>query len=153
MIHYLSSPQPSENLYETDYDAWLAAQIHSLQQGDIAALDIPNLVEELEGLNKSNERELESYLVVLLTHLLKWEYQPSLRSGSWEASIINSRDRMARVLTDQKSLKNRVIDFIPDAYTKAKKLASKETKLNINLFPKNSPYSIDQLLKEDWLPE
>ncbi len=140
-------------LYETDYDTWLTSQIRSLQEGKLEALDIPHLIDELEGLNRSNERELESYLILLLAHLLKWEYQPDKRSGSWEATIANSRDRITRVLKDQKSLNTRFKEFVPDAYRKAKKLAAKETRLRIDLFPENCPYSIDQLQHEDWLPE
>nr|WP_277872027.1 DUF29 family protein [Trichormus variabilis] len=30
----------------------------------------------------TNRRELQSRLEVLLQHLLKWQYQPSMRSGS-----------------------------------------------------------------------
>ena len=41
--------------YDTDYDAWLAHQIHSLQNAQWHEIDVPHLVEELEGLNKSNE--------------------------------------------------------------------------------------------------
>ena len=151
-MQFLSYPQPDKNLYETDYDAWLAAQINGLQQGDIAALDIPHLIEELEGLSKSNERELESYLIRLLAHLLKWEYQPSMRSGSWEASITNSRDRIERLLDDQKSLRSRVGEFLPNAYKSAIKWATKETKLRTDLFPPSCPYSVEQLLDESWLP-
>jgi hypothetical protein len=139
--------------YETDYDTWLANQIHSLQQGQWQDLDIPHLIEELEGLNKSNERELESYLVVLLAHLLKWEYQPEKRYGSWDASINNSRNRIAKLFKQQKSLKKRVDEFISEAYLEAKEWASKETKLRIDLFPESCPYSVEELLAKDWLPK
>jgi len=44
-------------------------------------LDIDNLVEELEGLNKSNKRGCTA--VVALTHFFKWKLQPQFRSGSW----------------------------------------------------------------------
>jgi hypothetical protein len=140
-------------LYETDYDAWMAEQIQALQQGRLEALDIPHLIEELEGLNKSNKREMYSYLVILLAHLLKWQYQPKERSGSWEASICNSRSGIERVVADQPSLKNYWQEVLPKAYKEAKKLAAKETKLNINLFPGECPYLVHQLMDEEWLPQ
>ncbi|PPS42305.1 DUF29 domain-containing protein [Chroococcidiopsis sp. TS-821] len=139
--------------YDTDYDAWLARQIHSLQHARWHEIDVPHLVEELEGLNKSNERELESYLIVLLAHLLKWEYQPDKRNGSWEASINNSRNRIAKLFKQQKSLEKRVAEFIPEAYQEAKEWASKETKLRIDLFAEPCPYSVEQLQDKNWLPE
>ncbi len=139
--------------YEADYDAWLAFQMSSLQQAQWHELDIPHLIEELEGLNKSNERELESYLIVLLAHLLKGEYQPKERCGSWEGSIGNSRNRIAKLFKQQKSLPKRVDDFIPEAYQEAKEWASKETKLRISLFPEACPYQTEQILDKNWLPQ
>lgn len=139
-------------LYDTDYELWLSQQIQALQEGNVKDLDIPHLVEELEGLNKSNKREMYSYLVVLLAHLLKWQYQPSMRSGSWEASIYNSRQGISRVIADQPSLKNYWTEVLPKAYKEAKKLAAKETRLDINLFRSECPYSVKELEDEEWLP-
>ncbi len=140
-------------LYEIDYDAWLFQQISNLRSRQLDDLDIPHLIEELEGLNKSNERELDSYLVVLLTHLLKWEYQPQNRCGSWDGSISNSRRRIAKLFKQQKSLRGRISDFIPDAYVDAKIWASKETGLRMDLFPIVCPFTVEQILDEDWLPK
>lgn len=153
MMEFLSSRQPNKNIYETDYDSWLASQIQLLQQGKWDDLDIPHLVEELEGLNKSNKREMYSYLVALLAHLLKWQYQPLKRKGSWDASIANSRNGIERVLKDQPSLKNYWGEILELAYTEAKKWATKETKLDIKLFPDKCPYQVEQLQDKDWLPE
>lgn len=151
-MHSLKLDEANKPNYDTNYDTWLANQITSLQQGQWHELDIPHLIEELEQLNKSNERELESYLIVLLTHLLKWEFQPTHRSHSWLGSIQFSRDRIAKLFKHQKSLKHRVEEFIPDAYKSALKVANKETQIKIHLFPQKCLYSKDQLLDEDWLP-
>lgn len=140
-------------LYDTNYDAWLAKQIKSLQEGKLDTLDIPHLIEELEGLNKSNKRELRSYLVVLLAHLLKWEFQPQNRSGSWLGSIKNSRKGILAVLQDQKSLKNILPDILNDAYQDAVEWASDETGIKPHLFPPDCPYSVKQLKDKDWLPK
>lgn len=139
-------------LYDTDRDAWLSEQIEQLRQGRLDALDIPHLIEELEQVNKSNERELESYLIVLLTHLLKWEYQPQNRSGSWSGSIKNSRNRIAKLFKQQKSLSSRVGDFLPDAYEEAKEWASEETGIKASLFPAECLYNVEQLLDKEWMP-
>lgn len=139
--------------YESNYDAWLVDQISQLQQGNWDKLDIPHLIEELEGLNKSNKRELYSYLVVLLAHLLKWQYQPKERCGSWEGSISNSRNRIELVLKDQPSLKNYLPEVLSKAYAEAKEWAHKETALDINLFPPECPYIVNQLIDKNWLPQ
>jgi hypothetical protein len=140
-------------LYETDYDEWLAHQVRSLRQGKWDELDIPRLIEELEGLNKSNQRELRSYLVVLLTHLLKWEFQPQNRCGSWTGSIKNSRKGLLAVLKDQRSLKNYLPEILPEAFEDAKEWASDETGIKVHLFPAECSYAIEQLKNRDWLPK
>lgn len=140
------------NLYDIDYGKWLEAQVSSLREHKWNDLDIPHLIEELESLNRSNKRELYSYTVVLLAHLLKWHYQPKERSGSWEGSIDNSRKRIERLFKDQPSLKNYLPEILHEAYLEAKTWAHKETRLDINLFPDTSPYSVEEILNIDFLP-
>jgi hypothetical protein len=64
------------SLYDPDYVAWLDEQVRHLRAGRIAALDVENIVEELEGLVSGERRELENRLEVVIHHLLKSDYQP-----------------------------------------------------------------------------
>ena len=50
-----------------------------LREGQLSRADIENIAEEIESMGKSERRELVNRLTVLLTHLLKWLYQPSRR--------------------------------------------------------------------------
>jgi hypothetical protein len=75
-----------------DFYGWLLDQASALQRLRPDSLDWQNLAEELEAMGRSEENALESYLVVLLKHLLKCRYQPGKITGSWEASIENSRE-------------------------------------------------------------
>ena len=140
-------------LFDTDYGVWLEHQITALRLEDWSSLDIPHLLEELEVLNKSNKRELYSYLVVLLAHLIKWQYQPLMRSGSWDASIGNSHNRIERLFKDQPSLKVYLPEILSEAFEEAKEWAHKETKLDIKLFPQVCPYTVEQLLDSGFLPD
>ncbi|BAU63642.1 hypothetical protein STA3757_10080 [Stanieria sp. NIES-3757] len=139
-------------MIEENYDLCLDQQIELLRSQNFSELNIEYLIEELEGLNKSNERELESYLIVLIAHLLKWEYQPSLQCGSWRGSILNSRNRIAKLLKQQPSLKRKLPEIIPEAYGEAKEWASAETGMKIILFPLNCPYEASELMDKNWLP-
>ncbi len=139
--------------YDTDYGLWLSEQINHLKSHQWEELDVDNLIEELEQLNRSNKRELYSYLVVLLAHLLKWQYQPLMRSGSWEGSISNSRKRIERLFKDQPSLKPYINETLDEAYQEAVEWAHKETKLDMKLFPSQCPYSLGQVLSASFLPE
>src|SRR5215472_14077911 len=76
-------------LIDDDYYGWLLNQAAALQRSRPDWLDWRNLAEELEGMGRSEENALESYLVVLLKHLLKFRYQPRKKTPSWEASVEN----------------------------------------------------------------
>lgn len=143
-----------QNLYERDFYAWTQATIDLINSGQFNAVDWENLTEELEALGRSEKRAVKSYLVVLLLHLLKWQYQPEYRSRSWEISIRNSRRELLELLEDNPSL---ATDFLaqslPIAYEQAREKASDETTIFLNNFPHLCPYSLEHLRDLNWLPE
>ena len=58
--------------YEADFVAWLEDQARHARRGELDALDLENIAEELEGMARSDRREIRNRLTVLLTHLLKY---------------------------------------------------------------------------------
>jgi len=116
-------------------------------------LDIEHLVAELETMGRRDRQELVSRLKILLGHLLKWQYQPTHRSGSWRGSILERRLRIRDLLQDAPSLKPFLAEAATTAYGDGAKLASKETGLPLAQFPEALPYALDPLLDDDWLPE
>lgn len=139
--------------YDADYGVWLSEQINHLKSHEWEQLDIDNLIDELEASHLSDKRELYSYLVVLLAHLLKWQYQPQNRSGSWEASISNSRNRIARLFKDRPSLKPYINEILAETYSEAVTWASSETKQALQIFPLECSYNLEQILDADFFPE
>src|SRR5258708_889931 len=93
----LAAPDLSA-LYMDDETAWLEAMAALIRRRDFARLDLDNLSEYLTDMAARDRREVRSRLVLLLSHLLKWDYQPEKRSGSWRATILNQRQELA-VLT------------------------------------------------------
>src|ERR1700733_2348746 len=77
--------------YDADFFKWSHDQAEFLRRGEFKKLDIKNLTEEIESLGISQLDALESYLCILLLHLLKVKYQPSMHTRSWDLSILNSR--------------------------------------------------------------
>ena len=63
------------NLYETDFYAWIEKQVTLLRQHQWHQLDLENLIEEIESLGKQQRQELQNCLSLFIGHLLKWEYQ------------------------------------------------------------------------------
>ena len=143
----------SNTLYETDFVCWLGEQARLLRAGQWAELDIENLAEEIESVSRSERRELSSRIEVVLLHLLKWQMQPGLRCSSWTGTINEQRTRIEAVLDDSPSLRPQVAMFVTRAYPYAKRKAVYETRMDDHNFPPECPFSPEQVLDEDFLPE
>ena len=90
-------------LYEEDFFAWTIEQARLLRAGDLSAVDAANIAEEIESMGRSDRRELQSRLVVLIMHLLKWRFQPSARSTSWSATIEEQRLQIENILSNRQA--------------------------------------------------
>ena len=143
---------PNANLYERDFHAWATEQAALLRAGALSSADIEHIAEEIESMGRTEKRELISRLAVLLTHLLKWEFQPSLRGNSWRATIKVQRRELARHLADNPSLKAKLPDVITDAYGDAILNAARETGLDESTFPTRCPWSFEQFAADDFWP-
>ena len=62
-------------LYETDYLQWLETTVESVRHQDYTNVDWSNLIAEMEDMGRNERRSLENNLIVILLHLLKWQYQ------------------------------------------------------------------------------
>ena len=84
------------NSYDRDVIAWASEQARLLREGQFSQLDIEHIAEEIEDVGKSEQRELANRMVILLSHLLKWQFQPSRKGSSWEITIRNERRAIHR---------------------------------------------------------
>lgn len=140
-------------MYDKDFYLWTQNTAEQIRQRQFDGVDWDNLIEEIEALGRSEKRAIRSYLIVVIKHLLKWQYQPEQRSGSWRASIRNSRGYLQELLDENPSLKGDfLLESLPKAYKKAREEASDETTIYRENFPEDCPYSIEQLLDSDFLP-
>lgn len=139
--------------YDEDFFAWTQEQARLLREGDVAGIDLENLAEEIESVGKSDRREIRNRLVVLLAHLLKWQFRPTGRSNNWSGTVREQRRRISLVIEDSPNLRTVVAENLDDAYGKARLDAADETALALTLFPETSPYTPEQILSEDFLPE
>jgi DNA-binding transcriptional regulator YdaS (Cro superfamily) len=146
------SETASESAYDRDYHAWLTRQATLLAARRFAELDLDNLIDEIQALARSEKREIENRLSVLLVHLLKWAHQPAQRSGGWRSTIIEQRARLLKRLQESPSLRGYPGEALDEEYTIAREKAAAETGLRAATFPKSCPYTIDQVLDPDFLP-
>jgi hypothetical protein len=140
-------------LHEQDFYAWTKQQTHILKSGLLANLDVHYLIEELDNMGASEKRELVHRLTLLLGHLLKWVYQSERRGNSWLATIEEQRLEVIDLIDDNPSLKHQLPQQFDKAYTKAVLFAIRETNLPKSSFPETSPFTLEQVLKPNFLPE
>jgi hypothetical protein len=141
-----------EAKYDDDFVAWTEYQAELLRAGRFAELDIPNLIEEIESLGRSDARSLKSSYRLILMHLLKWDYQPERKSGSWRSTIIRERDNAADLIKDSPSLKRKQDGLFREAYDVARREAAAETGLPESVFPTESPWSLEQAMNPKFFP-
>lgn len=134
-------------LYHADYPAWTQRNAELFRSGCYTELDIEHLIAELTDIGKSKRDELENCLVILLAHLLKWQYQyqtlserwRKFKRDSWCATIIVQRERIQKRLKKSPSLKSQFTAIFAEAYADATQLAS--THLALTTFPSTYSYS------------
>ena len=138
---------PLSVLYEQDETAWLDATAELLRDGRLDQVDTHTLAEYLTDMAKRDRREVYSRLVVLLAHLLKWEYQPDHRSRSWQGTILEQR-RELRQLLESGTLHSYAVAILADAYADARRQAAVETGLARGAFPEECGWGVDGLLTD-----
>lgn len=139
--------------YENDFYGWVFDQAEFLRAGRFVDLDVEHLIEEIESMGRREKRTLESRLIVLLHHLLKWQYQPARRGRSWQSTIKVQRRRLAEVVDDNPSLKPKIPELLASAYIAAISSASAETGIDETVFPQDCPWSFAQIMETSFYPE
>jgi Domain of unknown function DUF29 len=89
----------------------------------------------------------------LLLHLLQYQFQPSRRSRSRLDSMASARMEMEWLLDHSPGLKSSLAGLVRAQYTRAVKRASIQTDLSRKSFSAECPYTLQQILDDDFLPE
>ncbi|BAP57771.1 hypothetical protein THII_3474 [Thioploca ingrica] len=147
-------------LYETDFQGWIEEQTELLKKGRFSELDVPNLLEEMVDMGKSNHRELENRLMIILLHLLKWKYQlkqlqetwKEFEGKSWKNTIIEQRYPLYKLLKQNPSLNRLILSTMEEIYADAARLAAEETGLDNKIFPTSCPFTPKDLLDNNFWP-
>lgn len=139
--------------YEEDFYAWTVEQARLLRAGELSGIDVENIAEEIESMGRSDRREINNRLIVLLVHLLKWQLQPQMQSKSWSATIRELRRKVEELLSELPSLRPTVPEILPQAYAEAREDAQEETGLGETAFPETCPFTPEEVLSRGFLPE
>lgn len=143
-----------KRIYDEDYHLWYSENARLIREKKFNDIDVENIAEELDSMGRHEKDKLESFLIVLFLHLLKLKYQGNYEVGvrSWKLSVKEHRLRAKKHLKNNPSLKGVLDEIIQDAYGIARLEAAKETGLTEETFPMNMPFTIEQVLTDDWLP-
>ena len=137
--------------HDDDFYAWTQEQAQLLRTGKFNQIDFHYIAEEIEDMGRSEKRELESRLELLLMHLLKWQFQPNLRSRSWQLIIKEQqRLRLEKLLAENPSLKSFLADSLEKIYQLA--IISAERETGLSSFPQICPYSMTDIFIYEFLP-
>ena len=139
-------------LYEAEETAWLFCNSRLLREGKLDEADIAHIAEFLEDMGKRDKREVMSRLIVLLRHLLKWEYQPHKRTGRWKATIREQRFQLQFDLETSAMLTSYAREKYRTAYEQARKQAADETGLSFESFPAEPPVTFNQATDQEFFP-
>jgi len=145
-------PRVTGSLYDKDFFLWATETARLLREGKLDNVDIQNVAEGIEGLANRDRRELRSRLRLLVRLLLQWHCQPDRRSRSRKAIMLDERIAIERLLEDSPSLRRSVAPSLSRIYREAVAEAAAETSLPVPSFPRECPFTADQILDHDFLP-
>lgn len=142
-------------LYDDDVVAWAEQQVALLRERRWDLLDVEHIAEEIADMNISHRHELAHRMTKLLGHLLKWRYQPARRGASWECTIRNQRDRITKLLRRMPSLQPSLgnDERLAEVWEDALAIAVHEAHLELADLPVAMPWSVEQVLSLDYLPD
>jgi len=150
---------PDGPRYDDDFYAWTQYQaevLRSLRTRD-NRFDREHVAEEMEDLGNSYRDAVRSQVRRILEHSLKLAYSPAAdpRQG-WRGSIIDARSEIADKLSP--TLRRDLEEMLGTLYGRAKRRVIQD----MNDFgehgaaaslPAQCPYTLDQVLDDDWYPE
>jgi hypothetical protein len=152
-------PRPNGPKYEDDFYAWAQFQaqvVRTLPTAD-NRFDRDNLVEEIESLGRSERNTARSQVRRILVHFLKLACSPARDPRfDWMDWIADARAELADKLSP--SLTRDIEGRLPHLYAEARKRAELQMQRYgeceaAQSLPAECPYTIDQILAEDWYPD
>lgn len=138
--------------YETDFYGWTQAQAAAIRAGAWGELDREHVAEEIADLWKSDTH----YLAMLLLGFLELIYRPCpAEEGQyyWQSAVIDVHRLMLERCGQERQRVWPVLEAcLPGAYAWAREQVLRRRTPPTSEPPAQCPWSLDQLLDEDWWP-
>ena len=137
--------------YDKDIVAWAKEQAAMLRARRFRGLDVERIADEIEGVAKSEQRELADRIAALIANLLKWQRQPWAQEEGGRRMIVELRKGIRLAMTP--SLAPMLIDrrWLAVIWSDAVAFAAADS--GEADYPDECPWSIPgQVLSDEWLP-
>lgn len=142
-----------KKLYDIDEVQWLDEMVKLLKIQQFESLDLEHLIEELEDLGKEKRNAVASLLEQIIRHLLLLQYWATEKKDNavhWQGEIYSFRVQLRRKLTT--NLRNYLVSELETIYQDALGFVQIKTQHQVT-FPLQCPYSLEQSLEVQWLPQ
>ncbi len=138
------------DLYDRDVLAWSEHQadlLRRLARGErVNDLDWEHVVEEIEDVGLSELHAVESYLELIIVHLLKIHALPgSDAMNHWQAEIVAFQSNAVRRFALSMGQRISLADLYAAAVKQVRRLTGGQ---GAALWPQDCPFTLDQLLYE-----
>lgn len=137
-----------KQLYARDFNLWIEQIKQRIQARNFDNMDWENLLEEIDDMGNSQKRSLESYIELLVAHILKlkyWESEKNRNYKHWKVEVSNFRNRINRLLKQNPSYKKYMAEVYPDIFQDA----VKSWRIEFDI-PDNSFIELDRVMQEDY---
>jgi Domain of unknown function DUF29 len=142
-------------LYEQDFPLWAERQAELLRARRFDALDLDNLIEEVEDFSRRERDTVESFTETIIEHLLKLALSPASRPRrGWVITVAKQRAKLGRKLTT--TLRDHLKAELPSVYTDMRRpftAVLARNQVPAEEVPPSCPFTLGQILDPDWYPE
>jgi hypothetical protein len=139
-------PKNWKELVTTSHLETVKAIQHELEAGNLDEAE-DGLELLLESMSKQARRSVQSQLIRLMKHIIKWKLQPERRSVSWAVSIVNARYEISEAQEYEPSITD---DVIRGMWAKAFTQAKKEAELEMQKKSTIETLSWDEVFNDDY---
>lgn len=143
-------------IHDQDFLQWTEEQAMLLRAGRMAELDVENILDEIEDMGREQKMALQSLMRMILVHLLKLDLSPAHGpQAKWIEEVLEFRAQAESRLDDTPSLAHYADELFRKAWPQARRIAQKSFEAHGETaeLPAECPYTLEQVLDPDFLPE
>ena len=135
-------------LHDRDFNLWIEEVKCAIASRNFENMDWDNLLDAIDDMGKSQKRSLESYLELLIAHILKlqyWESEKEKNYKHWQVEVVNFRNRIRRLLKQNPSFNK----YMQEVYSEIFADAVKSWQIEFNI-PEDSFINLEQIMQDNY---